>query len=229
MILAAGLGKRMRPLTDNLPKPLLRVGGSALIEHQIERLVRSGVRQLVINHHYMGDKIEALIGDGSRYGAQVAYSVEEVRLETAGGIVKALPLLRDPCFVVVNADVWTDFPYDTLRSIDGVECLAYLVLVPNTEHHPYGDFYLDAEGRVHEDHERHDQRFTFSGISVLHRNLFEGCSVEPMPLVPLLSRAMAQNRVRGEIYTGAWLDIGTPERLRELNDIVSRGTHGTSG
>ena len=223
MILAAGLGKRMRPLTDNLPKPLLRVGGQSLIEHQISRLARCGVREIVINHHYLGNLIEDLLGDGKRFGVSIAYSAEPTRLETAGGIIQALPLLRDDCFIVVNADVWTDFAFDRLPSVDGTSALGHLVLVPNTEHHPYGDFYIDGEGRVHEDHSSQDERLTFSGISVLHKNLFAGQEVEPQPLLPLLSRAMSANKIRGEAYYGEWMDIGTPERLRELNDIVSRG------
>ncbi len=220
MILAAGLGKRMRPLTDSLPKPLLQVGDDSLIEHQIQRLVDSGIREIVINHFYHGDKIELRLGDGSQLGANIRYSRETVRLETAGGIIKALPLLEDDCFVVVNADVWTDFPFASLRPVDGSGCLAHLVLVPNTEHHPYGDFYIDSKGRVHEDHARRDQRLTFSGISVLHRNLFSGQQEQPLPLVPLLSNAMSSDKVSGEIYQGEWLDIGTPERLWQLNDIV---------
>lgn len=226
MILAAGLGTRMQALTRNLPKPLLRVGGSALIEHQVERLVRSGINQLVINHHYMGDKIEALLGDGRRYGAQIQYSPEPVRLETAGGIIQALPLLQDECFVVVNADVWTDFPFYSLKPVDGRQCLAHLVLVPNSPQHPEGDFFLAAGGRVHEDTSQGERRYTFSGISVLHRRLFKGCPAGPLPLAPLLGRAMTTSQVRGELYRGIWMDVGTPERLTQLNDIVSRGNPG---
>jgi len=213
----------MRPLTDHLPKPLLKVSEKSLIEHQIQKLVASGIREIVINHHYHGEKIEAQLGDGSRFGASIRYSREAVRLETAGGIIKALPLLEDDCFVVVNADVWSDFPFASLQPVDGIECLAHLVLVPNTEHHPYGDFYIDSEGRVHEDHGRRDQRLTFSGISVLHRHLFAGYEPQPLPLLPLLSRAMERNLVSGEVYRGVWMDIGTPERLQQLNDIEGRG------
>ena len=222
MILAAGLGKRMRPLTENLPKPLLPVADQSLIEHQIQRLVNGGIREIVVNHYYHGDKIEQLLGDGSQFGASIQYSRETIRLETAGGIIKALPLLQDDCFVVANADVWTDYPFANLQRIDGVDCLAHLVLVPNTKHHPYGDFFIDDQGRVHEDHERRDRRLTFSGISVLHRNLFAGYSAEPLPLLPLLSEAMARGKVSGEVYEGDWMDIGTPERLQQLNDIVKR-------
>jgi len=221
MILAAGLGKRMQPLTANLPKPLLSVGDKTLIEYQVMRLHEAGIEQMVINHYYLGDKIEDLLGDGSRYGVSIEYSRETVRLETAGGIIQALPLLEDDCFVVVNADVWTEFPYRTLQPVDGNNCLAHLVMVPNREHHPYGDFCIDELGRVHEDEDVRDERLTFSGISVLHRNLFTGFRAEPLPLVPLLRKAMEQNQVTGEIYHGVWVDVGTPERLQQLNDTVS--------
>ncbi|MBL4820189.1 MAG: nucleotidyltransferase family protein [Gammaproteobacteria bacterium] len=220
MILAAGLGKRMQPLTANIPKPLLQVGDKTLIEYQIERLARAGVDYIVINHHYLGKKIEDLLGSGSRYGVSLKYSPEAIRLETAGGIIKALPLLEDESFIVVNADVWTDFPFASLAQLDGQGHLAHLVLVENAEHNPYGDFHIDNDGRVHEEHESPDQRLTFSGISVLHRNLFSGYPIQPRSLVPLLSEAMEQNKVSGEVYRGVWMDIGTPARLRELNDIV---------
>ena len=222
MILAAGLGNRMRPLTDNLPKPLLEVAGRSLIEHQVRRLVENGISEIVINHYYLGELIEQHLGDGSQLGATISYSPESVRLETAGGIIKALPQLQDDCFMVVNADVWTDFPFASLPEIDGQDCLAHLVLVPNTEHHPAGDFYLDSQGRVHEDHQKGDPRLTFSGISVMHRDLFAGHVAEPLPLLPLLRAAMARGMVCGQFYQGTWMDIGTPERLQQLNDIEGR-------
>lgn len=223
MILAAGLGNRMRPLTDKVPKPLLQVAGQSLIEHQIRRLKEGGIREIVINHFYHGDQIEQQLGDGSQLGVFIQYSRETIRLETAGGIIKALPILREESFVVANADVWTDFPFGSLQRIDGEDCLAHLILVPNSEHHPNGDFFIDDHGRVHEETGSQDRRLTFSGISVLHRNLFAGHPVEPLPLVPLLSKAMARGKVRGELYQGVWMDIGTPERLQQLNDIVKKG------
>jgi len=222
MILAAGLGKRMQPLTEKLPKPLLQVGEKTLIEYQIERLVRAGVEHVVINHYYLGDQIVDLLGNGSKYGLSVKYSREPIRLETAGGIIKALPALVDDSFIVVNADVWTDFPFADLRPVDGNNCLAHLVLVENSDHNPYGDFYLGQDHRVHENDQSNDQRLTFSGISVLHKNLFNGYPIQPRSLVPLLREAMKLNKVSGEAYRGLWMDIGTPERLRELNDIVSK-------
>lgn len=221
MILAAGLGKRMQPLTANLPKPLLKVRGKPLIEHQIEKLVAAGVSGIVINHFYLGDMIEAALGDGSRFGVEISYSRESTRLDTAGGIIKSLPQLQDDCFIVVNADIWTDFDFSGLDPVDGKDRLAHLVLVDNTDHNPYGDFYIDDAGRVHEDHSARDQKLTFSGIYVLHKNLFTGFAIEPLPVVPLLQAAMTENRVSGEIYLGLWMDIGTPERLQEVNALAS--------
>lgn len=220
MLLAAGLGRRMQPLTANIPKPLLRVGDKTLIEHQVCNLVRAGVRDIVINHFYYGEQIEALLGDGSRLGAAIQYSRETVRQETAGGIIAALPLLKDDCFIVANADIWTDFPFATLQPVDGEHCQAHLVLVNNAEHHPFGDFHLDKHGRVHEERGSTDQRLTFSGISVMHRALFAGYAPAPLPLLPLLQAAMARDQIRGEVYHGRWMDIGTPERLQTANQLA---------
>jgi MurNAc alpha-1-phosphate uridylyltransferase len=217
MILAAGLGKRMQPLTANIPKPLLKVGGKTLIEHQIERLKAGGVTGVVINHFYLGGMIEEHLRDGSRLGIEISYSREPIRLETAGGIIKALPKLKDDSFIVVNADLWTDFDYSALEPLDGNDRLAHLVLVKNAEHNPDGDFYLDEQGGVHEDSEARDERLTFSGISVMHKNLFENMPIQPRSVVPLLQEAMPQNKVSGEIYEGTWIDVGTPERLQEVN------------
>lgn len=220
MILAAGLGKRMQPLTASLPKPLLKVGEKTLIEHQIERLVAAGISGIVINHFYLGGKIEELVGNGSKYGASISYSREAIRLETAGGIIKALPQLKDDCFVVVNADIWTDFDFRTLEPVDGVDRLAHLVLVENADHHPHGDFYIDEKGRVHEDPEASDKRLTFSGISVLHKKLFRDLPIQPRSVVPLLQEAMTVDQVSGEVFEGLWMDIGTPERLQEVNALA---------
>ena len=221
MILAAGLGKRMQPLTDELPKPLLKVGDKALIEHLIERLVSAGVTGIVINHFYLGSMIQQLLGKGSRFGVDISYSREAIRLETAGGIIKALPQLKDDCFIVVNADIWTDFDFSSLQPLDGVDRLSHLVLVENVDHNPHGDFCIDDGGRVHEDHSASDRRFTFSGISVMHKNLFKGYPIQPRSLVPLLQEAMVENRVSGEIYAGLWMDIGTPQRLQEVNALYA--------
>ncbi len=219
MILAAGLGKRMQPLTAKLPKPLLKVGEKTLIEHQIERLVAGGVSGVVINHFYLGSMLEEALADGTRFGIDISYSKEVIRLETAGGIIKALPMLKDDSFIVVNADIWTDFDYSSLEPLDGEDRLAHLVLVENAEHHPHGDFYIDDAGRVHEDHSARDQRLTFSGISVIHRNLFSGLPIQPRSMIPLLREAMSQDRVSGAVHSGLWIDVGTPERLQEVNAL----------
>ena len=221
MILAAGMGKRMQPLTADLPKPLLTVGDKTLIEHQIERIIAGGVTGVVINHFYLGSMIEEALGDGSQFGIDISYSREAIRLETAGGIIKSLPQLKDDSFIVVNADIWTDFDFSTLQAVDGVDRLAHLVLVENADHNPHGDFSIDDDGRVHEDHSARDKRLTFSGISVMHKNLFAGLPIQPCSTVPLLQQAMAQNRVSGEIHAGEWKDIGTPERLQEINEIYT--------
>ncbi|MGB1640405.1 MAG: N-acetylmuramate alpha-1-phosphate uridylyltransferase MurU [Pseudohongiellaceae bacterium] len=216
MILAAGLGKRMQPLTANLPKPLLQVGGKSLIERQIDRLKDAGVTEFVINHFYLGQMIEAHLGDGSALGVKIIYSREPIQLETAGGIIKSLPKLQEESFIVVNADVWSDFDFSSLQPVDGVDRLAHLVLVRNAEHNPLGDFHIDDRGRVHEDPDAEGGKLTFSGISVMHRNLFAGLPIQPMSVIPLLQQAMSENKVSGEIHSGVWVDVGTPERLQEV-------------
>jgi len=215
MVLAAGRGERMRPLTDRTPKPLLRIGGQTLIEHHIHALVRTGISELVINHAHLGERLVAALGDGAAYGATIHWSPEpDGALETGGGIFNALSLLGDDPFVVVNADIWTDFDYSGLpEQPDG---LAHLVLVDNPEHHPGGDFSLDGSqvsraGPV---------RLTFSGIGVYRRALFAGCSAGAFPLAPLLRTAMDAGQVTGQHYAGSWFDIGTPDRLAAINDIV---------
>ncbi|MEW5892892.1 MAG: N-acetylmuramate alpha-1-phosphate uridylyltransferase MurU [Pseudomonadota bacterium] len=219
MILAAGLGERMRPLTDHTPKPLLKAGGKALIVWQIERLKRAGFERLVINHAHLGLQIERDLGDGSAWGVSIAYSDEGVPLETAGGIVTALPLLGDAPFVVTNGDVYTEYDYARLKPVlqdmaGNPDRLAHLVLVDNPVHHPQGDFVLHA-GKVGAEGEG---KLTFSGIGCYRPALFAG--LEPgakAALAPLLRRAMAEGKVSGEHFTGRWQDIGTPERLAALD------------
>jgi MurNAc alpha-1-phosphate uridylyltransferase len=215
MILAAGRGERMRPLTDRTPKPLLRIGGQTLIEHHIHALIRAGINELVINHAHLGEQLVAALGDGAAYGAMIHWSPEpDGALETGGGIFNALSLLDDAPFLVVNADIWTDFDFSSLPvQIDG---LAHLVLVDNPEHHPQGDFVLDGtqvsrDGPI---------QLTFSGIGVYQRELFADCSAGAFPLAPLLCTAMDAGQVSGQHYAGRWFDIGTPERLEAINDIV---------
>jgi MurNAc alpha-1-phosphate uridylyltransferase len=215
MILAAGRGERMRPLTDHTPKPLLRIGGQTLIEHHLYALAQAGIRELVINHAHLGDKLVAALGDGAAYGVEIAWSPEpEGALETGGGIFNALALLGDDPFLVVNADIWTDFPFTSLPAQpDG---LAHLVLVNNPEHHPDGDFSL-VDGQVSR---RGPAMLTFSGIGVYRRGLFDGCAPGSFPLAPLLRRAMDAEQVSGETYAGAWFDIGTPGRLEAVNEVL---------
>lgn len=212
MILAAGRGERMRPLTDHTPKPLLAAAGKALIEHTIEQLVTAGFHDIVINHAHLGQQIEKRLGDGSAYGAHIQYSPEAAALETAGGIINALPLLGDDVFLVVNGDIATDFPFAELKSrhVD----LAHLVLVKNPEHHPQGDFGLNREGLVTEGD---NEKFTFSGVGLYHPKLFKKPSPGIQKLAPLLHQAIAEQRVSGELHTGFWMDIGTPQRLQELD------------
>lgn len=221
MILAAGRGERMRPLTDESPKPLLLAGGKPLIIWHIEALVRAGIRDLVINHAHLGHLIEAALGDGGRFGARIAWSPERDALETAGGIAHALPLLGDEPFAVINGDVACDYDFarlpDAARVLSERGPLAHLVLVPNPPHHPQGDFALSggkvaAQGRP---------MLTFSGIGVYHPALFagieRGCKAR---LAPLLHAAIAEGAVVGELHGGRWMDIGTPERLSELDRLL---------
>ena len=212
MILAAGLGTRMRPLTDKTPKPLLKVGGIPLIVWHIERLAHDGFTDIVINIAHLGYQIPEALGDGSEWGVNISYSdeQEEGALESAGGIVKALPLLGDDPFVVVNGDVWTDYDFQDHRKLaDGI--LAHLVLVPNPEHNPEGDFALEDNKVVDA------KQYTFSGIGYYSSKLFEGVFYGKSALAPLLRAAMKEGKVTGELYEGEWLDIGTPERLELLN------------
>jgi len=221
IILAAGLGTRMRPLTDHLPKPLLQVGGSALIEYHLRNLAAAGIREIIINHFHLGDKLEAALGDGSRYGVDIVYSRETVRLETAGGIVKALPLLGNASFAVVSGDIWTDFDYRHLQPVDGHATLARLVMVDNPPHHPQGDFVLGKDGRLRlRAAADMVQGCTYSGISVMHPALFAGLAEVPLPLRPVLDKAIAGGQVAGEQFGGRWFDIGTPERLQELDALL---------
>ena len=212
MILAAGRGERLRPLTDARPKPLLLVRGEPLIERHVAALAAAGMTRLVINLAWLGSQISDYLGDGSRYGVSITYSVERPRaLETAGGIFRALRHLDPGPFAVVNADIYTDFPFASLK-IDA-ERDAHLVLVPNPPQHPQGDFGMQRGLAL----PAAAAQYTFSGIGVYRRGLFAGCRDGVFPLKPLLLRAMEAQRCSAELYTGAWDDVGTPERLRVLN------------
>lgn len=221
MILAAGLGTRMRPLTDHCPKPLLDVAGKPLVVRHIERLAEAGFTELVINIAHLGDMIEARLGNGSEWGVRIVYSREAQPLETAGGIVNALPLLGDSPFIVLNSDIWCDYPLSQLRS-HCLQGLGHLVLVNNPEHNRQGDFVL----RNHRVVPRNTAAgHTFSGLSLLHPALFAGWRAragEPFPLREVLLPAMQAGQISGECYDGYWLDVGTPERLQTLRAYFSQ-------
>ena len=242
MILAAGRGERMRPLTLAQPKPLLRVGGKALIEHHLRALATAGFREVVVNLSWLGEQIPAALGDGTRYGLAIRYSDEGPEpLETGGGIFRALPLLSpmgvEP-FLVLNGDVWMHYPYERLRTRfeKGLPAKdqAHLVLVPNPPHNPAGDFAVLDERMVEPvpgmatDTAVAERivalpRFTFSGLGVYHPSLFNGCRDGIFKLAPLLRTAAVQNRVGVERFGGDWQDIGTPERLAALNARLGVG------
>jgi MurNAc alpha-1-phosphate uridylyltransferase len=215
MILAAGRGERLRPLTDTVPKPLVELGGKPLIEYHLEALAQAGFREIVINQGHLGEQLAAVLGDGSRWGVHIHWSNEQPEaLETGGGIFQALPLLGAGPFLVVNGDVWTDYPFGRLRA---VKCdWAHLVMVPNPGHNPAGDFALHG-ARLREDG---SVKQTFSGIGVYHPRLFNGCTPGKFSVVPLLRAAMRERIVTGELYRGRWDDIGTLERLQALRCSV---------
>jgi MurNAc alpha-1-phosphate uridylyltransferase len=215
MVLAAGRGERLRPLTDTLPKPLLAVRGKPVIVWTIERLARAGIVELVINHAHLGHKVEQALGNGSAFGVAIRYSPEAEALETAGGIANALPLLGSDPFVVVNGDVYCDYDFSQLRARALGQRLAHLVLVPNPEHNAAGDFVLNGAEVATEG----GARFTFSGIALYRPELFSGIERgTKAKLAPLLTQAIRQGRVGGELHAGTWHDVGTPQRLAALNE-----------
>lgn len=224
MILAAGRGERMRPLTDACPKPLLPVGRKPLIAWHLERLAAAGIRDVVINHAHLGHLIEQALGDGASWGLSIRYSAEPPgALETAGGIAQALPLLGEEPFLVINGDVFCDWSPVSVALAAGD--LAHLILVPNPSHHPEGDFMLEGArvGAGMTAIELPLSRFTFSGIGIYRPELFADIAAGTVAkLAPLLRDAMAQDRVSGELYSGPWIDVGTPQRLAEL-DVALRG------
>ncbi|MBC8518847.1 MAG: nucleotidyltransferase family protein [Gammaproteobacteria bacterium] len=218
MILAAGRGKRMRPLTDKIPKPLLKVRGRPLIEYHIEGLVAVGVRDIVINHGWLGGQIPQHLGDGSRFGADIQYSSEPPEaLETGGGLVQALPLLGGEPFIVVNGDIFTDYDFGQLTGhemggqVSGV--LAHLVLVDNPPHHGRGDFVLEDDRVTGYGAVDVEPQLTYSGIAIFHPQLFDGIKCGRFPLAPILFDAVERGVVSGEHHKGRWSDVGTPERL----------------
>lgn len=217
MILAAGRGERMRPLSDEWAKPLLPAGGKPLLQWTIENLSREGFEDLVINTSWLGAQIESWLGDGTRLGVRIRYSPEpDGALGTGGGIHNALPLLGDDPFVVVNGDVWTDYAYSRLRNTPSSP--AHLVLIDNPAHHPTGDFELNG-GLVANG--TRGRRFTFAGIGVYHPRLFAACAPGEFPLAPLLREAAGKQLVTGEYHPGRWMDVGTPARLKQLDRQLS--------
>ena len=231
MILAAGRGERMRPLTDHAPKPLLVAGDQPLIVHLLRALVNAGFTRVVINLAHLGEQIAMYLGDGSAYGVELFYSREFPALETAGGIARALPYLGTEPFVVVNGDIWTNYDFSKLRR-NGLPFnkLAHLVLVENPPQHAQGDFCLDrmdTASRFARVYDGDADRLTFSGIGCYHPALFAGMTdAAPTRLAPILRTAMKMNKVSGEKLQGQWFDVGTPERLSELNILLKRAQHG---
>ncbi len=217
MLLAAGRGERMRPLTDHTPKPLLLVGGKPLIAWHLQALARAGVREVIINLSWLGEQIRAALGEGREFGLQIRYSEEgSPPLETGGGILKALPLLGPEPFLVVNGDTFTDIDLGALELPADAD--ARLVLVPNPPQHPQGDFGLDGERVIDAD----PRPFTYSGIGIFSPALFTGAAAGRFPLRPLLRRAIAAGRLQGQRHDGLWRDIGTPERLTALNQELAQ-------
>jgi MurNAc alpha-1-phosphate uridylyltransferase len=218
MVLAAGRGERMRPLTDTTPKPLLKLGSRTLIERHVFALAEAGVREIVVNLSWLGARIREVLGDGSKWGVAIHYSEEgPVPLETGGGIFQALPFLGPEPFAVVNGDILTDFSFAALRL--PADATAHLVLVENPAHQASGDFSLER-GRIMLPGER---TYTFSGIALYRPEFFAGCTAGRFPLLPLFKRAIEARTLSGERYGGQWSDVGTPQRLAEL-DAKLQGT-----
>jgi MurNAc alpha-1-phosphate uridylyltransferase len=228
MILAAGRGERMRPLTDTCPKPLLKVHGIPLIEYHITKLAQCGITDIVINHAWLGEMISSYLGKGEKFGVNITYSHEEEgALETAGGIIKALPLLvnsvhaNEP-FMLINGDVFTDFNFSDMPQIAD-DCLAHICLIENPEHNKNGDFIFDNHQLKNIEHlsdsaTKHEPTFTFSGLSVFRPDFFKGENVEqPLKLGPMLKKAVSQHKISASLLTSSWTDVGTPERLAFLN------------
>ena len=222
MILAAGLGNRMRPLTLHTPKPLLEVGGKPLIVWHIEKLQKIGVTEIVINTAWLGEKLANALGDGSQFGVNILWSHEGEGLETAGGIINALPLLGDEPFILVNGDVWTTMDFASLLDVQLGEQQAHLVLVENPPQHLEGDFILSNGLAYTFEQEQLGEALTYSGIAVLHPRMFVGLENGKRPLAPLLKQAMQQQQVSGEKLQGIWVDVGTPERLEQLDQQIKQ-------
>lgn len=226
MILAAGLGQRMRPLTDSLPKPMLPAGGKPLLQYHLEALAKIGVSEVIINLAYLGDKIRDFVGNGAKFGLNVSYSEEPEPLETAGALLHALPLLGDEPFILINGDVWTDYPLAELATYRLQEDEdAHLILVPNPEFHPAGDFSPNPHGRL--ENNANLPKFTFGGISLIHPRLINTYPQQrnKFPLGEVLRFGIVHNRISAQIYGGGWSDVGTPERLMALDKTLLANNH----
>jgi len=216
MVLAAGRGERMRPITDTVPKPLVRVGGRPLIAWHLAALARAGVREVVINLSWLGEQLRTALGAGADFGLRITYSEEgPVPLETGGGIFRALPLLGPEPFLVLSGDIWTDIDLGGVQLEP--EAHAHLVLIPNPPHHPRGDFGLEGNVVV----QRDSERLTYANVGIYRPEFFAGCAAGRFPLLEPLNRAIAAHLVRGEVHRGAWSDVGTPERLAQLEARLS--------
>ena len=225
MILAAGMGNRMRPLTLHTPKPLLEVGGKPLIVWHIEKLQKIGVQEIVINTAWLGEKLADALGDGSQFGVKILWSHEGEGLETAGGIINALPLLGNEPFILVNGDVWTTMDFAPLLNVQLQDDLAHLVLVENPVQHPQGDFTLAANKAYTFEQARSGENLTYSGVAVMHPQMFDGLESGKRPLAPLLKQAMQQEKISAQKLQGVWVDVGTPERLNALDQQIQQGVY----
>lgn len=221
MILCAGRGERMRPLTANTPKPLLKIQDEPIVVHMLKALRKGGVRECVINVSQLGDQIMDALGDGAAYGMHIQYSIEESPLETAGGVIKALPLLGEEPVLIVSGDIYTEFDFSVLynKPLNGM--LAHCVMVPNPSYHPEGDFYLEADQHLSLVGER---AYTYGNIGVYDASLFADRPIERVGIGSLLRVAIEQDLVSGELFTGAWHNLGTPEDLQRLNKLLSEKT-----
>jgi MurNAc alpha-1-phosphate uridylyltransferase len=217
MILAAGRGERLRPLTDKIPKPLVSVAGKSLIEYHIENLAKAGVAEIIINTAWLAEKIHQQLGDGSKYGINILYSDEGKALETAGGIINALPLLGDEAFLVVNGDIWCDFDFSTLPELN-TDRQAHLILVNNPAHHPEGDFALSGELIKNNG----QPMYTYSGIGIYHPDFFSTQKKGASPLAPIIREKCEQNLISGQYHAGRWTDVGTLERLQQLEQQLGK-------
>ena len=225
MILAAGMGNRMRPLTLHTPKPLLKVGGKPLIVWHIEKLQKMGVQEIVINTAWLGEKLADALGDGSQFGVKILWSHEGEGLETAGGIINALPLLGNEPFILVNGDVWTTMDFAPLLNVQLQDDLAHLVLVENPVQHPQGDFTLAANKAYTFEQARSGENLTYSGVAVMHPQMFDGLESGKRPLAPLLKQAMQEEKISAHKLQGVWVDVGTPERLNALDQQIQQGVY----